>query len=244
MNALYNLSFPYAVGGESGSRLRLFHAILLFMREEMLDFTLEVVPIEFTPSIKSMIQLTEIDGIKGRHPIGIPSFAIDRHNKRGKGGLIDSVFRYGSDTRCCIDTGAEEWKINISKWPEEEIAKSHGPGRRFFMDRSTGVPSLLSQFFDEGSWVDKEITPGKDSYRKEAKEFYMYWEQKHGSPNAKSVYIIQEQLQILQTIQNKFNFDKTELLKLLDQPITTTSEPIKTSKKKSSRVKGAWNSKE
>jgi hypothetical protein len=248
MRALYELSFPHAVGGESGSRLRVFHAILLFTREDKLDLSRKVIVAPFSAEEKELIQLTERDGLAGRNPIGIPSYAVDRHNSRGKGGGVHGIFHYGQDTRRLLEQQAEKSGIDIRNWPEEEIAKSHGPGRRFFASRSYGQPTLLSQFFDEGSWVDKEVTPG-NSYRAEAIEFYMYWEQYHGSTMAKSTYIFEEQLKLLRDIQQNQKFPFADLNALADEPATGPTPPPPSEseqgggegrKPQKSRVQGRW----
>jgi hypothetical protein len=105
-------------------------------------------------------------GLEGRHPVGIPEYAVDRHNRRGKGADSQSIFKYGEDTTDFIRVGAEQWNVDISTWSKQEIAKSHGPGRRSFVHQKMGVPTLISQFFKEGSAVHAESLIFKDQVRK------------------------------------------------------------------------------
>jgi len=87
---------------------------------------------------------------------------------RGKGGKESAQFHLGVDTRKELDKAAEKRHMNISSWSEEERAKSHGPAKKFYKSQKYGKPSLISQFFDEGSWVNEEILPGNPN--KDAKE--------------------------------------------------------------------------
>ncbi len=101
-------------------------------------------------------------GLEGRHPEGIPAYAVDRHTKRGKGGESTEYYCMGDDTTDSIRSAADHWKVDISNWTPAVIAKSHGPGRRFFKNQRIGEPTLITQFFKEGSSVHAESLVLKD----------------------------------------------------------------------------------
>ena len=106
-------------------------------------------------------------------------------------------------------------KIDISNWPIEEIAKSHGPGRRFFKNHNTGKPTLITQFFYEGSNVLNEYLPpiAKDKsgnvidpYRQKAADYYEFIEEFHGSNNSKSACITPHHRSLIQKLQERRGF--------------------------------------
>ena len=98
------MTLPKHIGGESGCRLRLFHAVVLYTRELYLDFTIEIPPTQIEYE-KTYEKLYNKPGLEGRHPEGIPFYAVDRHNRRGKGGKADTYFMHGDDTSNYITTG-------------------------------------------------------------------------------------------------------------------------------------------
>lgn len=115
--ALFDLTIPRHIGGNSGSRLRLFHAVLLYVREKYLDFSQKVPESKVDDS--TIARYYSKEGLEGRNKDGIPDYGVDRHNKRGKGAGSDDVFHYGEDTRDALAIAAQHWKVDISKWPEE-----------------------------------------------------------------------------------------------------------------------------
>jgi len=210
IKALYDLNIKKKVGGESGCRLRVFHAMLLYIREPFLSFS---EPIPASKLIEEEInKFYSKNGLEGRHHEGVPSYAVDRHNSRGKGGGSNEIYNYGTDTTDWIRTAAQENGIDISSWTPEEIAKSHGPGRRTFQKINCGTPTLISQFFDEGSWVNEEVIPGPfypdpDPYRALAIQFYLYWEEKYGSLNARSAYIVPQQIKTISELKENLSIN-------------------------------------
>jgi hypothetical protein len=63
--ALHELTIPRHIGGESGSRLRLFHAVLLFTREPWLDIE-ATIPASNVNAIATMAKACEIPGLQGK----------------------------------------------------------------------------------------------------------------------------------------------------------------------------------
>ena len=242
--ALHELTIPRHIGGESGSRLRLFHAVILFTREPWLNFDAKI-PESNEMMIQDVLKKVSQPGLEGRHPEGVPIYAVDRHNRRGKGGPSDTYFLHGDDTSNFISIGASDWKLDISNWPKSEIMKSHGPGRRFFKNRYIGKPTALSQFFEEGSDVNLEYLPPVKlengtavcPYRPIAAEFYQIWEAFYGSLNAKSVHISAKQNEMIRKLRDESGIKDEKTEEVAEEKTEVKTTPPKKTK---NRVQGSW----
>ena len=206
--------FTKNIGGESGTRLRIFHALLLFAREKFfyndegkLKEELPISNLNENDVLKLYHDTLTKSILEGRWKEGIPDYCVDRHCKRGKGKGADDVYHYGADTTDEFFIAAKEWNVDVSDWSKEEIAKSHGEGKKWFKNQKVGQPTLISQFFDVGSSVVNEIyrsPPGIDYcyYRQRAKEYYLLWEEIYGSLEAKSVRIMATQRALIANLQS------------------------------------------
>ena len=217
MNALYNLNYPGLVGGDSGVRLRIFHAFLLFTREKYFPLPLEPLPIttlsrdDVFNYLKNKLDNIKNGNIKENRLLTIYPFAVDRHTARGKGGPRDENYQYGVDTVPKFRAAAAIYGYDVSGWSEDEIAKSHGPAKKWPRNVDIGSPTLLEQFFDEGAVVfntvyrqPPEITAANNGdcmYISTAKQFYIFWEKKYESVEAKSLSMMARHHKALRELQ-------------------------------------------
>eukprot|EP00936_MAST-01D_sp_MAST-1D-sp1_P002816 g2816.t1 len=116
-------------GGCAAMRYGLFMALQLFTREPWM-----------APRRPATTQLTSEDAHallhRGlHHRMHVPTYAVDKHTVRGKGrrGQDNDSICWGTDTRNRLDVavagrGAEVQRV-VDDWSEEEVTKSHGPGR-------------------------------------------------------------------------------------------------------------------
>ena len=199
MNALFTLG---SAMGESGTRLRIFHTFLLFTREKYFPPEPEEFPVctlsrdDVFYNLKMKLDNIKSGNIIANRMLAIYPFAIDRHTARGKGGPRDEKYQYGKDTTAKLKEAASIYGYNVLGWSEDEIAKSHGPGKKWPRNMSIGSPTLLEQFFDEGSLVFNtifrqpsvisDVNNGDCMYSATARNFYLFWEGRYDSVEAKS----------------------------------------------------------
>jgi hypothetical protein len=134
-------------GGCSTADLCVYNALLLISREPWMSFPPSALdgikvsdPMKVTPEICGCaspddLSIASVDfesvakllselprGIGGRHPNGLPWYVVDGHTRRGS----------GMDTTSLFYEAAQRWKLSseIVKWPDDEIAVSHGPARQ------------------------------------------------------------------------------------------------------------------
>jgi len=217
------------VGGVSGGRLRIFHAMLLVIRESIL-LTHPDIPKTLDDLPRIDIDIQSHLELQGRHPTGIYAFSVDRHTTRGKGGKADETYQYGLSTIENLDSAAKFRAMDISHWSPEERAKSHGPAGKFFLNKEKGAPSLISQFFDEGAWCDRSTYPllpktDVDPFTKFSRDFYLQWEIRYGSKEAKSTFIIGRQKEELKKLCSEHEV-KSEI-KLDSKPLKKENSPKK-----------------
>lgn len=210
--------FESGIGEESGTRLRIFHALLLFTRERYfydnneegkegrLVDELPCSELSVNEILAMYYESENQSVLEGRWPSGVHDYCVDRHCKRGKGKGAEGDYHYGADTTNDFYEAAKEWGVDVSGWSKEEIAKSHGEGKVWSKNQKVGEgPSLISQFFDVGSSVENEVYRSPHSfcvYRQRAKEYYLRWEEEYGSLEAKSVRIMSTQRKLIASLQS------------------------------------------
>jgi hypothetical protein len=169
MHALYDMVQERV---SSAERYCMIHALLLYSRQHLL--LQPVCPVS-PPQCTCSKQLQE------RWPgraFPIPSYAIDKHTRRGGTGGQGTCGRTvkGEDTRQVLLEAARYWRVDTSSWSSGEVARSHGDGVERALHAGEGEggvsarfpQSLLTNFYEEGVLVEDEFMPesdGRDPYK-------------------------------------------------------------------------------
>lgn len=162
-------------------RMNFISAVLFTVRDKTITWNLERTALENFLSDKdaqtvlSLYEQCPPDSDDGRDPeklaerraLRIPSEYIDRNTFRGK----------GKDTLAFLEKDATESGIDITKWSEEERAKSHGLGSKLNKKPSQGEPTFTSFSFDTCFEPSPTLCTIPDPYKKVAREILLEQEE-------------------------------------------------------------------
>jgi hypothetical protein len=197
-------------GGCSAMRYALFMAVQLFTREKRLPapppvptpFKSEEVQTKFAAAVPVLLNRSLDDRIV------LPLYAVDKHTMRGKAwGGEDEQWLWGCSTVDLLMTDAEERGVlqQVQGWSDEELAKSHGEGRRWYRHHKLGLPTLVSAFWDEGTKSANMLLPvyrgrmlRQDPYWSIARASGLHYERLLGPRHCKSSHIVKAQWDRLQ----------------------------------------------
>eukprot|EP00667_Euglena_gracilis_P010449 EG_transcript_10650 len=226
-------------------RLRVFHAALLYTRERWLDGQQPV------PRSAQCEDPAFVEAIyaHGRHPHGVPLYCVDKHTLRGHGTGPGPIVR-GRSSMGDLRKAAKVWQMDVAEWTPEEVARSHGPGRGWPRDRRVGLPTMLSQFMDEGVLVVPEAYPGpetqpvpnaasKDPMHQPLRDFYLEVEELHG-PMTRPTSFVYERLTEARRANRLPHFHSPPPALPASPTGSDAAASQAAAKKKKSRVQGNW----
>jgi hypothetical protein len=240
MQCLYAMSHDN--GGCAAMRYALFMAVQLYTREMQLPtpapvptpFHTEEAQAKFTAAVP--ILLRRGPGTR----ITLPLHAVDKHTFRGKAwGGEDEVYVWGAGTVDLLMAEVEERggeiQQQVQKWSEEEVAKSHGEGRRWYRHYKLGLPTLVSAFWDEGTRSTHVLLPtyggrmlDQDPYLALARASGLHYEWLLGPRHCKSSHIVRAQwhsLQLKVQQRKRDRFVQLELGSASFPVLSVTAEP-------------------